>query len=381
MDPKILCVDDEPNILAAFERQLRREFDVAIAAGGAEALDLVEKEGPFAVIISDMRMPGMTGVELLTRMSQVAPDTVRIMLTGNADQQTAIDAINDGHIFRFLTKPCAPELLARTVAAGVEQYRLVNAEKELLEQTLHGTITTLTEVLELANPKAFGRAARVRRLAGKLAKRLQVADPWQLEVAAMLCQLGCIAVPADVLDKAARGAALAPQEATLLAHQARTGRDLIAHIPRLERIAEILLYQDVRFNGFGASQGGRRGNDIPIEARILKVALDFDSLRDRGESEAEALQTMSQRPGWYDPIVLARLREVLDTAPRYQPRSVGAADLTCRMILHEDVLTPKGGMLVGKGQPITPPLLMRLKQFADNGGIREPILVLVPADG
>src|SRR5438132_13303250 len=106
-----------------------------------------------------MRMPGMTGVELLIRVRQTTPDTVRMILTRNADLQTAIDAINNGPIFRFLTKPCAPELLARTVAAGIEQYRLVTAEKELLEQTLRGPVTVLTEVLELANPKAFDRAA------------------------------------------------------------------------------------------------------------------------------------------------------------------------------------------------------------------------------
>src|SRR6266851_2891936 len=148
MNPKILCVDDEPNVLSAFERQLRKEFAVTTARDGAEALDLAARQGPFAVILSDMRMPGMTGVELLTRMRQAAPDTVRIMLTGNADQQTAVEAINEGHIFRFLTKPCAPELLARAVAAGVEQHRLIHAEKEVLEQTLRGTITVLTEVLE-----------------------------------------------------------------------------------------------------------------------------------------------------------------------------------------------------------------------------------------
>lgn len=380
MNPKILCVDDEPNVLMAFERQLRKEFAVTTAPGGAEALDLVSKQGPFAVVIADMRMPGMTGVELLSRLRQAVPNTIRIMLTGNADQQTAIEAINEGHIFRFLTKPCPPELLARTIAAGVEQYRLLHAEKELLEQTLRGTITLLTEVLELANPTAFGRAARVRRLAGKIAERLKVEDPWRLEVAAMLSQVGCIAVSADLVDKAARGVTLTLQETDLLTQHPRIAHDLIAHIPRLERVAEVILYQDARFNGVGAPESGRRGCAIPVEARILKAALDFDGLRDQGESEADALRALSQRSGWYDPAVLAGLRDVLDAGPRYETTPIRVAELTCHMILHEDVLTVKGARLVGKGQEITPPLLMRLRRFAESTGIREPITVLVPAD-
>ncbi|HLJ96550.1 MAG TPA: HD domain-containing phosphohydrolase [Gemmataceae bacterium] len=379
MNPKILCVDDEPNILSAFERHLRKEFAVSTARDGAEALELVAKQGPFAVLISDMRMPGMSGVELLARVRQAAPDTVRIMLTGNAEQQTAVEAINEGHIFRFLTKPCAPELLARTVAAGVEQHRLITAEKELLEQTLRGTITMLTEVLELANPLAFGRSARVRRLGGKIAQRLQVVDPWQIEVAAMLSQVGCIAISGELVDKAARGLALTPQEASLFANHPRIGRDLIAKIPRLKQVAEIVACQDLRFDGVGAPEEGKRGNALPIEARILKLAIDFDSLRDRGETEAEAFQTLSQRRGWYDPAVLAVLRVVLDAGMGHEKKTVRVADLTCQMVLQEDVLTGSGARLVAKGQEITPPLLMRLRQFADKGGIREPITVLTPA--
>jgi response regulator RpfG family c-di-GMP phosphodiesterase len=378
MNSKILCVDDEPNILAAFERQLRKQFTVQTACGGTEALNLLAKEGPFAVILSDMRMPEMTGVELLIRVRRIAPDTVRIMLTGNADLQTAVDAINEGHIFRFLTKPCAPEHLALAVAAGIEQYRLINAEKELLEQTLSGTITVLTEVLELANPKAFGRAARVRRLGGKIAQRLKVEDTWQLEVAAMLSQVGCIALSADTVDRAVRGSFLTSQEADLFAQHPRTGRDLIANIPRLKHVAEIVAYQNVRFDGVGAPEGGLRGCGIPIEARILKAALDFDHLRDRGEPEAEALQVLSQRHGWYDPVVLAGLRDLLDAGNGLEVRPVPVAELSCHMILHEDVLTASGACLVAKGQEITPPLLMRLRQFAEKGGIREPITVQAP---
>lgn len=113
MSYKILCVDDDSNILQGYKRALRRDFDIFIAEGGLEALSIIEKEGPFAVVVSDMRMPVMDGVQFLSRVRDIAPETVRMMLTGNADQQTAIIAVNEGNIFRFLTKPCPPDVLAK----------------------------------------------------------------------------------------------------------------------------------------------------------------------------------------------------------------------------------------------------------------------------
>ena len=165
MPEKILCVDDEPNILNAYKRALRGTFLIETAAGGAEGLAILKGPDPFAVVVSDMRMPGMDGVEFLREVKQIVPDTVRIMLTGNSDQQTAIDAVNRGSIFRFLTKPCSPEDLSQAIDAAIQQYRLVMAEKELPEKTLTGCVKTLTDILSLVNPTAFSRAGRPRRSA------------------------------------------------------------------------------------------------------------------------------------------------------------------------------------------------------------------------
>ena len=159
MRERILLVDDDSNVLDGYRRSLSREFLLETAIGSDEALPLIERNGPYAVIVSDMRMPGMNGIQLLSAVRNASPDTIRVILTGNADLQTAIDAINEGSIFRFLIKPCDREVMARTLTAALMQYRLVTAEKELLEQTLSGSIQVLTEVLSLVNPAAFGRAA------------------------------------------------------------------------------------------------------------------------------------------------------------------------------------------------------------------------------
>ena len=158
MADKILLVDDDPNLLSALQRQLRKRFDLTTAQGGEEALAAVraaaERREPFAVVLSDMRMPGMDGIEVLKQVKDIAPETVRMMLTGNADQQTAIAAINEGSILRFYTKPCPAEQLVAGLAAGVEQYRLVTAERDLFEKTLAGSIKVLADVVSMNDPTA-----------------------------------------------------------------------------------------------------------------------------------------------------------------------------------------------------------------------------------
>lgn len=134
MDEKILFVDDEVNALAGYERNLHREFQVTTATGGAQALEAIDANGPFAVVVSDMRMPGMNGAEFLAQVRMKAPDTVRMLLTGHSDLDAAISAVNDGKIFRYLTKPCEKPVLIEAVKDCIEQYRVRSTEKELLKR-------------------------------------------------------------------------------------------------------------------------------------------------------------------------------------------------------------------------------------------------------
>ena len=174
MPDKVLFVDDEMNVLSAFRRHLRHDYEVETATSGAEALELCETKGPFAVVVADMNMPGMDGVSLLSEIKQKYPDTIRIMLTGNATQKVAIDAVNEGSIFRFLTKPCPPEILQQVLEAGTRQYQLVTAEKELLEKTLSGSIRMLTDMLSLTNPLAFSLSSRLRLIVQHVVKELKL---------------------------------------------------------------------------------------------------------------------------------------------------------------------------------------------------------------
>ncbi len=298
---KVLCVDDEANVLSSLRRTLRRHFDVQTAPGGREGLCAVEKDGPFAVVVADMRMPEMDGIEFLARVKAAAPETARIMLTGNADMETAVRAVNEGNIFRFLTKPCPGPMLIKAVAAAAEIHRLVRAERELLAGTLRGSVKVLTDVLALVNPVAFGRAGRLKHYVGHIADRLGIADAWKFEVAAMLSQIGCVTLPAETVAKISAGRELSAWEKKMYASHPATGGGLIANIPRLEGVAGMIAAQQ-------APQTGEDCNDdVSVGARMLKAALEFDKRVTRGIPPEAAIAQMAGRPEEFDPKIVAAL--------------------------------------------------------------------------
>jgi DNA-binding NtrC family response regulator len=136
MTKKILCVDDDPNLLHALARQHGRRFDIHTALGCENGILALKDDGPFAVVISDLRMPGIDGIRFLSLVRRVSPDTVRIILTGQDDLQSELEAVNEGKVFQFLTKPCPPERLAQSFESALEQYRLIAAERELQERRI-----------------------------------------------------------------------------------------------------------------------------------------------------------------------------------------------------------------------------------------------------
>lgn len=378
MSDGILCVDDDANILDGYKRHLRKEFKLETAVGPEQGLQMVAERGPFAVVVSDLQMPGMSGIQFLARVREQSPDTVRILLTGNADLQTSIDAINQGQIFRFLTKPCTPEALANTLKAGLAQYRLITAEHELLEHTLSGSIKVLCEVLSLVNPEAFGRSARITRYVEAMAAELHVSELWAIKTAAMLSQIGCVILPEAVLKKVYKGEKLTPEESQLFNQHPFVAFDLIGKIPRMTRVAEIIKYQDKYYDGVGVSGDQRQGNEIPMEARILKVALDFDALESAGKTKVEAFAQLTQRKGWYDPTVVNALKTAFAKEIKYEMRATVVADLHEGMILAEDITSSTEVLLASKGQEVTQSLIMRLQNFTGASGIRQPFTVLIP---
>lgn len=368
---RVLFVDDEPNVLAGFVRTFRTSpFDVRAASGGLAALDMIRRDGPFAAVISDLRMPEMDGVTLLRYARDRAPDTVRVLLTGHLDLDNAIAAVNEGAIFRFVTKPCAPAVLDTTVEAAVRQYRLITVERVLLEQTLHGSIRALTDILSLVSPAAFGRATRLRQSVAALVSTLEVRDKWQVEVAAMLSQIGCVILPPHTLEKIYQGEALSEAEQAMLGRMPAVVNQVLGNIPRLEPVLAILRYQYKNYDGSGKPSDGTAGEAIPWGARALRVALDLDLLESQGCPTALAFDTLRGRAGTYDPAILEALAEIRRSAQRWEVQELALKALRPGMVLAQDVRTRRGLLVLARGQEVTPSLLERIRNFSPGWVLR-----------
>ena len=376
MSEKILFVDDEPNVLQSIQRQLRKRFDMVTAEGGEEALRILKEQGPFAVIVSDMRMPGMNGVELLAQAKDLHPDTVRLMLTGNADQETAMEAVNSGQIFRFLTKPCPQATFVTSLALALRQYRLIVAEKELLQKTLKGCLNVLAELLGVANPLAFSAGLRIKDYVVSISETLQLPSLWQYEIAALMSQIGCITLPGDVLSKSFAGQEMAPEEAEMYQNHPLAGASLLEKIPRLENVAKMIELQQKRFDEYDEHLKGLHFEEVLVGAQILKAVIDFDRQIFRGIGQSEALEWMRKQRNCYNPAVLAAFENV-KTAGQGQIFSLNVNQISEGMVAAEDIMAKNQVMIIPKGRPITHTLLQGLKNFSTQVGVIEPIMVQI----
>jgi response regulator RpfG family c-di-GMP phosphodiesterase len=381
MSQKILLVDDDDLILQGYHRNLHRRFDLEVASQGPHAIQMLEDHGPFAVIVSDMRMPGMSGIELLEVAHQRWPSMIRVMLTGNADQKTAVDAVNHGQVFRFLTKPCPSEELALAIEASLRQYQLQEAERILLEKTLTGSLQVLTDLLSLLDPEAFGWAQITRERARRVALHMGYPKIWCLEVAALLAPIGKLTLPANLVTRARAGGVLSPQELQLLERIPETGARLLESIPRLEEVVEVIRYQGKRFNGGGFPQDGPAGEEIPWGSRILMPLQHFTDIERTRKSLAVAMEELKLKAAWYDPRVLSAMEQCLLPLPgraaaldRVSPRPIRL--LEAGMCLGADLKTQTGKTIIYAGTRLSPPHLMLIRDMGELLGLEDPAFVI-----
>ena len=375
MTEKILFVDDETNVLESIARQLRKRFTLSTALSGQEALRIMKEQGPFAVIISDMRMPGMDGVQLLERVKELYPDTVRMMLTGNADQGTAIEAVNKGQIFKFLNKPSSTAVLVPAIALAQRQYRLITAEKELLDMTLKGSVKVLAELLSLSNPTAFSCGYRIKNVVVELALLLDQGHIWKFEIAALMSQIGCITLPIEILHKKNADIHLTVQEDDMYRSHPKAGASLLAGIPRLESVAAMIAEQLRPYDAFTEELSSDEESNLG--AQILHAALDYDRLLFRGKTHKDAIRELSLETGEYNPEVLKLLGNVKIQEKHASIVSLRIQDISVGMIAEENIHAKNGILLAPKGQEITWPVLQGLLNFSRQVGVREPVLVRV----
>jgi response regulator RpfG family c-di-GMP phosphodiesterase len=383
MEP-ILFVDDDPNVLSAMRRSLNKVVNLETAEGGEAALALIAEGNIYSVIVADMRMPGMDGVALLNHMKELAPDTVRMMLTGNADQATAIKAVNEGNIFRFLTKPCPPEQLALALHDALRQYRLVTAEKQLLQETLNGAIRICMEMLAAVDPVAFSQTRKLRRWAELTAKILGEEETWLVSVAAMLSQVGWVTVPPAVAEAWRYGQEVDERAQQFLDELPAFTANLIRNIPRMEEVADIVLYQSVGMHDEPAKQLREAGSEMPLGARILKLL--NDSLR-KGVGnypDTRTFEELSLGRSQYDPEVAAAAAKALVEIARSEEIGVQrtilerpVAALLPGDIPKTDIRKAKDNALVlSAGHELTETQIKRLQNIDMMTPLVSPITVI-----
>ncbi|MCC6877669.1 MAG: response regulator [Sandaracinaceae bacterium] len=373
-DPaRVLFVDDEPHVLEAIERLIGDEFDVITATSGSDGLGVLRAQGPFHVVCSDMRMPHMDGATFLTRARDEAPDTIRLLLTGQAEIEAAVAAVNQGRIFRFLCKPCPEPVLRGALRDALEQHRLIHAERELLESTLNATIRLLCEILGLVSPQTFARTATLRRLVSHAATTLMPERKWELEAAASLSVLGLVALPQALVDRWLAGGRLTEAEQNELRAHPELAARLIAPIPRLGHVAELVRRQALPLRG-------EPTNELEVALVLLQTVLAVDLELARGKALPQAIERQAAGAGHAVREVLRCLADVRGAPTDQAPvRAVALRELAPGMVALEDVTTLGGMMLLPSGKELTAAAIERLRHIARQSGVREPLRVRLPA--
>ncbi|MBN1501207.1 MAG: response regulator [Spirochaetes bacterium] len=380
MNTRIVLVDDDKNLLNSIIRQLRGKYELFTTEFPAEGLEYLKKRKDTALIISDYKMPVMNGAEFLRKSAEISPDSIRMMLTGQADMDAIVEIINEGNIFRFLTKPCSPDLFVKNIDDALRQYQLVMSEKDLLSKTLSGSIQVMMDIMVLAKPQVFAKSLRIKNYVGKMLSMIQTPNKWQIEIAAVMSQIGCITIPDEILQKSYKNLPLEPEDRALLMLYTKTSSDIICKIPRLEPVAQIVKYQEKFYDGEGIPNDNIKGNSLPLGSRIIKIATDYDSLLNQNVSHEDAISKMISRTGKYDESILKILNTVIsqNTAKRkYIVKEVSVNELTNDMHLSREITTSSGIVLGSSKQLLSQPLIQTLKNYVLKKEIPDRINVLI----
>jgi putative two-component system response regulator len=285
MTHKIMIVDDEPANLRLLERLFRRDYEVLCAASGEEALAVLSQHD-VALLVTDQRMPGMTGIELLKRTAEFRPHMVRMIITGYTDMGALVEAINCGQVYKYVTKPWNNDDLKLTVARAVEFYETNKSRHEAeranqrlrarLEQLARSLVTTIADALEAKDPHVYGHARRVSDHAAAIGRRICLSAPAleQLSLAALLHDIGKIGTPDALLLKPA---ALTAEERAVVELHAGRGARMLYGVPDMEEVAEAILHHHEHYDGTGYPDG-LAGESIPLASRIILVADAYDAM-------------------------------------------------------------------------------------------------------
>jgi putative nucleotidyltransferase with HDIG domain len=300
----VLFVDDEHHVLNSINRLFVEEKVKVLSASSAdEALNYFNSER-IAVVVTDNQMPGMKGIELLSKVKEVSPDTLKILMTGHADLVTAVDAINRGEVFRFLIKPWDDSMLTQIVHEALHRYNLIQELKKNDESSL----LTIAQTIELKDPYTRGHCESVAVYSTMIAEKMQLPEEKvkNIRFGSWLHDCGKIGVPETILNK---NGTLSEDEYEVIKNHPQWGAEVARQALLSDKIVNIILHHHERYEG-GGYPANRRGSEIPFEARIVTIADVFDALTSNRPyrskfSREKAVEVMQQMSGSvFDPNLL-----------------------------------------------------------------------------
>ena len=362
MTHKILIVDDEAANLRLLERLFKRDYVVLTASSGIEALRILQQQ-EIAVLITDQRMSGMTGIELLQHAANIRPQMVRIILTGYTDVEALVEAINCGQIYKYVTKPWNNKELLLTVERAIEHYETSRSRHELAlanerlvaraKEMTRGFVRAIADALDAKDQYIHGHARRVSGYSTAIGRRMGLGEVTieQLSMAAFLHDIGKLGTPDQILLKPEE---LSREEVAIMRLHPTRGARMLSGICDMEEVAEAIRHHHENFDGSGYPSG-LSGEQIPLLARIIRVADAYDAITSQrpyrqAASHEFAIEQLLLRAGemfdqevvnaFCDLAALAGIRRAIsqgDGCIRISPRApdVDAAGLSFGEVIHE----------------------------------------------
>lgn len=359
--------------------------------------EVLRLEGPFAAVFSDQRMPGLDGVGVLETVGRMYPQTIRILVTGYADYNDTIRAINSGGISHFIAKPWKDDELRRLVQDTIQRYNLGEENKfllgqlqranselaELLDGTVAGTVRILSDILSNTSPAAAAQVERIRRLGGKfleMVPNLSAAERWEILRAFDLFNLGIVLMPPAMFGSLSKVDAGQFAKFSLLKNHYILAANLLRDIPRFEGVARIIQFSAKHFDGSGEPSSEQvKGKDIPLGARLLHILIDLDrTVSEKGQGRA-VLERMRQMAGRYD-VELVELMLGLRQASgsSSEERVMALHELRPGMVILEDIVTENGQFLMKAGYTLTETAIKILVQWHKHEPLQHRFRVQTP---
>ncbi len=373
---RVLFVDDDENLLSAIKRTLRKDLDIVVATDAIEGLRMLDKSGPFSVIVSDQNMPKVDGATFLAKVKTHFPRVVRVMLTGNTDQKTAVTATNDAEVFRFVSKPCSTTQLLKVVREAHEHQLRMSTEAYVLEETVAGAIKIMTDMLAIAFPDRFKRTCIVTRWAEAACQALNIEYSWELKTACALWPIGDTFLPPELAEKRNSTERLTDEERALVLESCVSASEMVGNVPRLQGVAKLML--------MSTPAGSLMADNVKLSAgaRLLRILIDVARCVNPEEPTKvnAAFNHLVKNINSYDAGIFTSLPPILASIQHgtniKELREITAGSLSEGDLLTTDLVDDAGKLILASGQIVSKTTANAVSRLYISGAISMRLKVM-----